>query len=66
MVKLYIYIGFAWWNFATGPLVSHSDSSEGNLGAQEGKPAIDMREGLGLAWPFTMTCSDQTNNHIAK
>lgn len=56
MLTLLSYIGFAWRCFAIGPFFAHIYKWQ--LGAQEGKPASDMGEGVRLAWPSCMTWRD--------
>lgn len=50
------YIGFAHWSLLCGVLVANS--REWHLRAQEKEPAVDVREGFALAWPFIMTCRE--------
>lgn len=53
------HIGFVHWSLLCSVLVANS--RERHLRAQEKEPAVDVREGFALAWPFVMTCRE-TNN----
>ena len=51
------YVGFAWRSSAIGPFLAHVH--EESLGAQEGEPAVDVGEGVGLAGPLRAPCRER-------
>lgn len=57
------YIGFAHWSLLCGVLVANS--REWHLRAQEKEPAVDVREGFALAWPFVMRTCRETNTNCS-
>ena len=55
------YVGFARWSFAIGPFLAHIHKEP--LGAQEGEPAVDVGEGVGLAGPLCVPWRDGGREH---